>query len=196
MENEEKHTIVHGDQNIFRDNSRLVKVVVQGGAGFGNAGTSDSADMQSQDIYRQAGEAETLALEADSTVVEFPKIFEDAPSQVFVAPSEFTKKCCKVAVDYCYKGQPTQLAYVMVACFAYRLSNSLSSYKAFVRSLMLWGVIPYDKDKVEQIANTMGVKVKSLHPDFRKWGSELESEKAICTEIGRLLEGLHCHYRY
>ena len=196
MGNEDKHTVVHGDQNIFRDNSRLVKVVVKGVVGNGGVGTATDADVPTpdcQDIYQQA---EDIALEADATVVDFPKIFEDAPSQFFTTPNGFTKNCCKIAVDYCYKGQPTQLAYVMVCCFAYKLCDNLSSYKAFVRSLMFWGLIPYDESQVDQISNTMGIKVRNLHPDFRKWGDELKNEKAVCMEIGRLLEEIHCHYRY
>lgn len=129
--------------------------------------------------------------------IEFPEIFVKAPEQAFHLPNDLTKECVKMAVDSCYTGQPTQLAYVMLACFAYRLSNNLSGYKAFVRSLMLWGLIPYDEDQVQQIANTMGIKVRTFkNPDFKKWGDELATEKAICMEIGKLFESKHCWYRY
>lgn len=200
MEDKEKTTIVHGDQNIFRDNSRLVKVVVQGFQGSNPGGFRE--DINEQEVPEQAEVLESIALEADAQVVpqnpvEFPKLFMDAPSQAFHFPSDLTKVCVKLAVDSCYTGQTSQLAYVMIACFAYKLSDSLSSYKAFIRSLMLWGLIPYDESKVQQMANTMGIKVRTFNNcDFRKWGDELAEEKAICMEIGKIFESKNCWYRY
>lgn len=136
-------------------------------------------------------------LRSQENNIDYPKIFVEAPSQAFSHPTDLTKECVKMALDYCYTGQPTQLAYVMICCFAYNLSNNLTGYKAFVRSLMLWGCIPYDENQVQQIANTMGYKVRTLHPDFRnKWGDDLAAEKAICEEIGKMFEGRLCRYRY
>lgn len=92
--------------------------------------------------FKDVEEIEALGLEADGKVQEFnssngqelncskdieplnqqnaieplnfPKIFQDAPSVAFSFPNDLTKICVKMAVDYCYKGQPTDLAYVMI----------------------------------------------------------------------------------
>jgi len=202
-------TIVQGDQNIFRDNSRLVKIVLQGVPQDQNRNERESHFDNSQPIYQEAEVLEAVAIEQDAKVtdetvsaeveapeVEMPKLYQDAPKTVFRQVSEFTRLRVKEAVDYCYTGQPTQLAYVMVTCFAYELSNNLNSYKAFVRALMYWQLIPFEAD-VTQIANTMGVKVRELgNPDFRKWDDSRSADKAICESIGKLWEAKACRYRY
>lgn len=201
-------TIVQGDQNIFRDNSRLVKIVLQG-VPQGCQQDQYHNDRNVHSDYPEAEVLEAVALEQDAQVtdetvsavvehpeVEMPKLYQDAPKTVFRQVSEFTRLCVKDAMDYCYKGQPTQLAYVMITCFAYELSNNLSSYKAFVRSLMYWQLLPYEPD-VTQIANTMGVKVREMKtPDFRKWDDSHIADRTICEGIGQKLEARHCRYRY
>lgn len=207
MDNNEKDktnnctTFVQGDQNIFRDNSRLVKIVIQG---MPQQTPQEADDYANADFYANANVAEAIAIDVDAEAAdsevsdeEMPKEFQEAPKRLFRQVNKFTRQCVKEAMDCCYTGQPTQLAYVMVTCFAYGLTTNINSYKDFVRVLMYWKLLPFKEADVTQMANTMSAKIRKLKsPDFRKWDDSLFADRSICESIGKILESKHCHYRY
>lgn len=113
---------------------------------------------------------------------------DDHNSECFKHTSDFVKEEVGRVVMAFYKGEHTGLALIEVVLFDHGLLKKRNQHKAFVRTLVAWGILNADEVEQKRMVNGIKTKFKSLPTDgYLSWGKPYDFDKNVCKEIGKAL---------
>ena len=163
----------------------------------GKDGLWHTADVEEAE-YEEVKDEEVVepSLEKEGDVPAYSEI--DKPK--IVVPESEVAKCFKFSYDFVklkvadiirdyFKGSYANLALIEIVLFDHKQLNRRNSHKAFVRTLIAWGLLEVaDEEELKKIVSAVTDKHNRLNrisrEGYKKWGDD-HPDKSICEKIGR-----------